>query len=181
MSKEHVNRADGSRDWMIEVRPEESGEIAAIRDVNRRAFGQEQEANIIDALRRNGGVLLSLVAASHGRIVGHILYSPVVVGEVAAAALGPMSVVPECQRHGIGTKLVELGNAHLAKSGCPLILVVGHPEFYARFGFRPARRYGIKCEWDVPDDVFMALPLDATQIPRAIGTAAYRREFSSLE
>jgi putative acetyltransferase len=166
---------------MIEIRPEESADIEAIRDVNRRAFGQDQEGNIIDALRANGGVLLSLVAASQGQIVGHLLYSPARVGDVSGAALGPMSVVPECQRHGIGTKLVQAGNEQLARSGCPLIIVVGHSEFYSRFGFKPARRYGITCEWDVPDDVFLALPLDPARMPRAIGTAVYRPEFSNVE
>lgn len=96
---------------MIEIRPEHTEDIAAIRDLNRRAFGQEHEGKIVDALRANGGVHLSLVAVDQGRVVGHIMYSPVRIGQVEGSALGPMAVEPEAQRHGIGTELVEAGKA----------------------------------------------------------------------
>ena len=87
---------------MIEIREERPDDIAAVRDVNRRAFEQEQESNIVDALRTNGGALLSLVAAVNGRVVGHIIYSPLTVAEnVNGVALGPMAVVPENQRCGL--------------------------------------------------------------------------------
>jgi putative acetyltransferase len=168
-------------DIRIDIRPEEPGDIAAIRDVNRRAFGQEQEGHIIDALRANGGALLSLVATLRDRVVGHIMYSPVRVGSVTGAALGPMAVLPERQRRGIGTKLVEAGNDRLRLSGCPLVLVLGHPTFYPRFGFRPARPSGITCAWQVPDDVFMVLILDGTRTAQAAGAAVYRPEFSTIE
>lgn len=168
-------------DDMIEIRSEEPGDIEAIRDVNRRAFGQDQEGNIVDALRANGGALLSLVATTQGRVVGHIMYSPLRVGSVHGAALGPMAVVPEEQGHGIGTKLVEVGNDHVARRGCPYIVVVGHPKFYPRFGFRPASTYGITCEWGVPGDVFMVLALDDTQMAGAVGAAEYRPEFTAVE
>lgn len=166
---------------MLEIRPEERGDIAAIRDVNRRAFGQDQEGNIVDALRANGGALLSLVATQHGRIVGHIMYSPAGVGRILGAALGPMAVVPEEQGNGIGTKLVEVGNGQLARLGYPLIVVVGHPKFYSRFGFRPASTYGVTCAWDLPDDVFMVMALDDTKMAAAAGAAVYRPEFMSVE
>ena len=168
-------------DDMIEIRSEEPEDIEAIRDVNRRAFGQDQEGNIVDALRANGGALYSLVATKQGQIIGHIMYSPLRIGSVDGAALGPMAVVPEEQGHGIGTKLVEVGNDHLARNGCPCIVVLGHPKFYPRFGFRPASAYGITCEWEVPDDVFMVLALDDTQMARAVGAAVYRPEFSTVE
>lgn len=164
---------------MIEIRPEEPGDIAAIRDVNQRAFGQDQEGNIVDALRVNGGALLSLVATRQGLVVGHIMYSPIRAGSVVGAALGPMAVVPEEKGHGIGSKLVAVGNDHLARSGCPFIVVVGHPTFYPRFGFRPASAYGITCEWDVPDEAFMVLALDEAQMPSAVGVAQYRPEFTT--
>ena len=165
---------------MIEIRPEEPRDIAEIRDVNHRAFGQHQEGNIVDRLRANGGALLSLVAVTQDRVVGHIMYSPARVGSFHGAALGPMAVLPDEQRHGIGTKLVKAGNDRLARSGCPFVVVVGHAEFYPRFGFRPASTYGITCEWDVPDDVFMALMLNDTQMAAA-GPAEFRREFSTVE
>ena len=110
---------------MIEIRPEEPGDITAIRIVNRRAFGQDLEGHIVDALRANSAAVLSLVAIRDGRVVGHIMYSPLIVGDVVGAALGPMAVLPEDQRQGIGSKLVEAGNDQLARDGCLCIAVVG--------------------------------------------------------
>src|SRR5688572_13692875 len=162
----------------IGIRDEQPGDIRAIQEVNRRAFGQEGEGNIVDALRHNDGVLLSLVATSDGHIVGHILYSPVVVGGFQGAALGPMAVHPDHQRKGIGSELVKAGNARMKEEGCPFIVVIGHPHFYPRFGFTSARPLGLTCEWDVPD-VFMVTVLDDMMTPRLSGLARWRPEFSS--
>ena len=165
----------------IEIREERQGDVAAIRDVNQLAFGQPQEGELVDALRANGGVLLSLVAISNGRIVGHILYSPIVVGgEFNGAALGPMAVHPDYQRQGIGSQLVAAGTRRLAEAGCPFVIVLGHPEFYPRFGFTPASAFGITCEWDVPGDAFMVLILDRTKSEGVSGRAHYRSEFSMV-
>jgi putative acetyltransferase len=166
---------------LIEIREERPDDAPAIREVNKRAFGQDQEGNIVDALRTNGAVSLSLVAAVNGRIVGHIMYSPITVGGViTGAALGPMAVVPEYQRQGIGSKLVEAGNEKLQDVDCPFIIVLGHPNYYPRFGFRPASMYGIECEWAVPDDVFMLLVLDEAKMQGVSGLAKYRHEFSTI-
>ena len=164
----------------IEIQEERPGDIAAIRDVNRRAFGQDQEANIVDALRSNGGSLLSLVASLNGRVVGHIMYSPITVRDVTGAALGPMAVLPEYQRQAIGTKLVETGNEKLKAVGYPFIIVVGHPDYYPRFGFTPASAHGITCEWELPDNVFMLLVLDEPRMQGVSGLAKYRDEFSTV-
>jgi len=165
---------------LIEIREEQLGDVAAIRQVNQRAFGQDQEGNIVDVLRANGAALLSLVAALDDQVVGHIMYSQLLVGEVAAAALGPMAVLPQHQRQGIGSKLVEAGNRKLKESGCPFIIVVGHPNFYPRFGFKPASTCGITCEWEMPDDVFMVLALDDSKMAGVSGLARYRPEFSTV-
>lgn len=165
---------------MIEIREETPDDVAAIREVNRRAFGQDQEGNIVDALRSNGATLLSLVATSNGRVIGHIVYSPASVGGVTGAALAPMSVLPEHQRQGIGTRLVEAGNRRLKEAGWPFIIVLGHPDYYPRFGFSPASTFGIICEWDVPDEVFMLLVLDPTKMQGVSGLARYREEFSTV-
>lgn len=165
---------------MIEIREERPDDVEAIRNVNKRAFGQEQEGNIVDALRSNRAVLLSLVATLNGRVVGHIMYSPISVGDVAGAALGPMAVLPEHQRLGIGSKLVEAGNQKLKDAGWPFIIVLGHASFYPRFGFTPASALGITCEWDVPADVFMVLILDQQKMNGVSGLAKYRQEFSSV-
>jgi putative acetyltransferase len=165
----------------IAIREESAGDVAAIRDLNTRAFGQEQEANIVDALRSNDAVRLSLVALVDGRLVGHIMYSPITIGgKVTGAALGPMAVLPEYQRRGVGSELVEGGSKRLEKDGCPFIIVLGHAEYYPRFGFRPASAHDVTCEWDVPDNVFMLLVLDEAKMRGVSGLANYRHEFSTV-
>jgi putative acetyltransferase len=128
--------------------------------------------------------LLSLVAILDERIVGHILYSPVSVRSdekiVEGAGLGPMAVLPEYQRKGIGGKLIETGNQKLREVGYPFIVVLGHPEYYPRFGFQPAGGYGIRCEWDVPEHVFMVLVMDQSKIKGLSGLTKYRQEFFSV-
>ena len=166
---------------LIEIREERPDDVAAVRDLNRRAFGQDQESNTVDELRANGAALLSLVATVNDRVVGHIMYSPLSVGgNITGAALGPMAVLPERQRQRIGSKLIEAGNQKLKNAGCPFIIVVGHADYYPRFGFRPAGEHGIKCQWDVPDDVFMLLVLDQAKMEGVSGLAKYRHEFSSV-
>ena len=165
----------------IEIREECHDDIAAVRDLNRQAFGQDQESNIVDVLRANEAALLSLVATVDDRVVGHIMYSPAVVGDnITGAALGPMAVLPEYQRQRIGSKLIKAGNRKLKDAGCPFIVVVGHADYYPRFGFRPASKYRIKCEWDVPDNAFMLLVLDQAKMESVSGLAKYRHEFSSI-
>jgi putative acetyltransferase len=165
---------------LIVIRDENSGDVQAIRDVNNCAFGRDQEGHIVEALRSNGAALLSLVAALNGRVVGHIMYSPLSVADATGAGLGPMAVLPEHQRQGIGSDLVRAGNQRLKDEGCPFIMVVGHPSFYSRFGFRLAGSNGISCEWEVPDDAFMLSVLDETKMQGVSGLAKYRPEFSTV-
>jgi putative acetyltransferase len=135
-------------------------------------------------LRTHGGILLSLVATYDGQVTGHILFSPVTAGsskkKIGGAGLGPMAVLPEYQRQDTGDKLIEFGITRLKQSGCPFIVVLGHADYYPRFGFRPAIGYGLKCEWGVPDNVFMALALDESKIRDPSGLAKYRAEFSTI-
>ena len=165
---------------MIEIREELPADVTAIRQVNNRAFEQDQEGNIVDALRSNGAALLSLVATLNGQVVGHIMYSPLSVGPLSGAALGPMAVLPEHQRQGIGSQLIEAGSRKLKEAGCPFIVVVGHADYYPRFGFKPASHHGLKCEWDVPDNVFMVLVLNPATMQGVSGLAKYRHEFSRV-
>jgi putative acetyltransferase len=166
---------------VIEIREEHLGDAVAIRDVNKRAFGQDQEGNIIDALRSNGAALLLLVATLNDRVVGHIMYSPISLGgEIMGAALGPMAVLPEHQHRGVGSKLIEVGNQKIKDQGHPFIIVLGHANYYPRFGFMFASNHGIKCEWEVPEDVFMLLVLDQEKLQGVSGVAKYRDEFSSV-
>jgi len=109
---------------LIEVREERPDDLAAVRQVHRRAFEQEQESNIIDALRTNRAALFSLVATASDRVIGHIIYRPVTIARnVKGAALGPMAVLPEHQRQGIGIRLIEAGNRKIKDGGYPFIIV----------------------------------------------------------
>jgi putative acetyltransferase len=121
------------------VRTETSADLPAICEVNRQAFGREDEARLIDALRDGGYVRASLVAEEDGRAVGHIPFTelPIVSegGTVEALALAPMAVVPDRQRHGIGSLLIQEGLRVCRDAGDTIVVVPGHPEFYPRFGF----------------------------------------------
>ena len=164
----------------MDIRDERPADVRSIRLVNRRAFGRDQEANIVDALRSNGATLLSMIAVDEDDVVGHVMYSPVTIGELTGAGLGPMAVVPEHQRQGLGSDLVTASLERLRRAACPFVVVVGHPGFYPRFGFKPASLYGISCEWPVPDEVFMINVLDPLHMPTVRGMARYRPEFSNV-
>jgi len=112
-------------------------------------------------------------------VVGHIVFSPLKVASVEGAALGPMAVLPAHQRNGIGSRLVERGLERLRAGGCPFVVVIGHADFYPRFGFRPARDYGLACAWDVPAEAFMVNVLNPGIADRLTGVAEYRAEFAT--
>jgi len=167
----------------IKIRGEIFGDLDAIRTINEQAFGQLQEANIVDRLRTNCDGLLSLVALQDEKIIGHILFSPVTIegsfGMLKGMGLAPMAVLPEVHRQGVGTKLAKAGIEILKTSGCPFMIVLGHPEYYPRFGFEPASRYKIKSQWEgVPDRALMILWLDKTMMNHVSGVAKYRDEFN---
>ncbi len=166
---------------LIEIREEQAADIDGVREVNRQAFDQEQEGRIVDAIRDAGAVALALVAVSDGAVVGHILFSPLTVGTEAGAALGPMAVRPAYQRQGIGSQLVVHGLERLREQRCPFVVVIGHPEFYPRFGFAPAAALGLTCDWEVPAEAFMVNILNAAMGDRLRGRAQYRAEFSTID
>jgi putative acetyltransferase len=168
---------------MIIVREEAATDIDAVREINELAFDQPGEAILVDKLRERCADILSLVAVQDGQVVGHIFFSPVVIesgtgtGSDMGSGLGPMAVRPEYQNQGIGTALVREGLARLEGQGCGFVVVLGHPRYYPRFGFVRAGRYGVSCEWDVPDEVFMIQVFGETILS---GLARYRPEFSDL-
>jgi putative acetyltransferase len=161
---------------------EKKDDIPSIRRLNEIAFGQKAEANLVDALRQRGAITLSLVALEGDRIVGHILFSPVTIEQesstIKAVELGPMAVLPEYQNKGIGSQLVKHGIEELKNQGVDLIVVLGHPAFYPRFGFVPASTYSLRCEYDVPDEVFMAFVINEEAARGIKGTVHYQSEFS---
>ncbi len=165
------------------IRPEQPDDINDIRDINKKAFGQAQEANIVDNIRRNCDDILSLVAIDKDKLVGHILFSPVTIEDdkkkVIGMGLAPMAVLPEFQRQGIGSQLINRGIEELRKTKCPFIIVLGHEDYYPGFGFEPASRFGIKCQWEgIPDNAFMILWLDKSVMNQTSGVAKYRSEFN---
>ena len=167
---------------MITIRQEQPQDLKTIREVNRRAFGQTQEADLVDKLRQNCHELLSLVALRQNEVVGHILFTPVTIENAARTVQGmglaPMAVLPEYQRQGIGSKLVRSGIEQLKKRQCPFIIVLGHAEYYPKFDFEPASRFGIRSEWQVEDGVFMILLLNESEMQGISGVARYLPEFA---
>ncbi|HUU46152.1 MAG TPA: N-acetyltransferase [Acidobacteriota bacterium] len=164
------------------IRRETPADNDAVRRVNNEAFGQPNEADLVEALRTRGALTLSLVAERDGIIVGHILFTPATIesegSTIKTTTLAPMSVLPEYQNLGIGSDLVRSALAECRGLGHRAAFVLGHPDYYPRFGFVPSKsRYGIDCEFEVPDDVFMALELVPGALEGIRGTMKYQPEF----
>ena len=164
---------------MIVIREETPEDIADIHRINEAAFEAPEEAKIVDTLRENCPNILSLVAEENTAVVGHILFSPVAEQSVDGMGLAPMAVTPEKQCQGIGSMLVHEGLNILKNRGCPYVIVLGHPEFYPRFGFEPASKHGLRSQWDgVPDEAFMIIVWDQETVEGMSGVVSYRDEFS---
>ena len=161
------------------IRIERPEDASAVRSVNVESFSGEIEARLIERLHAANAVTLSLVAEVEGEIVGHLLFSPVTIDRThAAVGLGPMAVIPANQGQGIGTLLLREGLKLLKGLGHAAVVVVGHADYYPRFGFVPARRFGLSCEFEVPEESFMALELRAGVLARRGGLVRYRPEFA---
>jgi putative acetyltransferase len=172
---------------MITVRAEIVEDIPAVRQVNESAFGQPNEAALVDVLRAAAHPYISLVAEKDGQVVGHIFFSPVTIeaeNEVEDSAslilgLAPMAVLPEYQKQGIGSQLVREGLRECLRIGCEAVVVLGHPEYYPRFGFAPASQKGLRCEYAVPDEAFMVAELKPDALSKP-GLVRYRPEFAAV-
>jgi len=160
------------------VRAEVESNHDAVAEILGEAFGGPLEASLVTRLRGAPGSI-SLVAADEATAVGHILFTAAgIVGKpVRVAGLGPMAVIPPRQRQGVGAKLVRRGLDECRRAGYEAVVVVGHPEYYPRFGFRRASVFGLRCEFDVPDDVFMAMELNPGALSGG-GELRYAPEFS---
>jgi len=165
------------------VRAEQPQDTDAVREINTLAFGGTLEARLVDALRGAAGAI-SLVATTDGRAVGHILFTPITIDPPsttkAVAGLAPMAVHPEFQRAGIGTRLVRAGLEECRRHGYAAIVVVGHPEYYPRFGFVQGHTKNLACEFEVPPEVFMVLELEAGALDGCRGVIRYRPEFAAF-
>lgn len=168
----------------MEIRHERPQDISAIRKVNEAAFETGTESDLVDALRDKKAHVISMVAEKEDRIIGHILFSPVTLTaeglEVTLLGLAPMAVLPEYQNQGIGSKLVENGLEESRRKGYPAVVVLGHPDYYPRFGFVPSQKYNISTEYDVPPEVFMVLELQSGALSGLSGIANYHGAFAEL-
>lgn len=161
------------------VREEQPGDRDQIRKVNEAAFGRADEADLIDGLRLEGVVLLSLVAELEGKIIGHILFSRMNVetgqGSVEAVSLAPMAVLPEHQSRHVGSQLVRRGLDDLRQRGERIVIVLGHEEYYPRFGFTPEKAQHLASPF--PPEAFMALELSEDALAGVQGVVQYPSAF----
>jgi len=159
----------------LSIRDEQPRDRDRVRTVNESAFGRSDEADLIERLRLEGAVLLSLVAEVDGQIVGHILFSRMTVetagGPVAAVSLAPMAVLQGHQGYGVGTQLVRDGLAKLRDRGERVVIVLGHKEYYPRFGFSPEKARCLTSPF--PPDAFMALELSDGALEGVQGFVRY--------
>lgn len=165
------------------IRAEKSEDIQAIHSLNRQAFGQEDEALLVQRIRESPGFIpeLSLAAVKNSRLVGHILFSRIHIQtprrDVAALSLAPMAVLPEFQNQGIGSELVREGLKKCREMDHKIVVVIGHPRFYPRFGFLPARKKGLDLDFPVPDEGFMVCELAPGALEGVAGKVVYPPAF----
>ena len=170
----------------IQIRPEHKNDISAISTLNDMAFGQEAEGNLIVKLRKNKNFVkeLSLVACMGNEIIGHILFSKIMIKndteEFESLALAPMAVIPEFQGLGIGSQLINKGLQKATKLGYKSVVVLGHENYYPRFNFTPAIQFQITCPFQVPDVNFMAIELQKGNLDSVLGCVVYPKEFKDL-
>jgi putative acetyltransferase len=171
---------------VLTIRPEQPADHKGVFQVNQLAFGQPDEARLVEALRRSPAFIpeLSLVAVEDGRVVGHILFSRIAVRSVTAThdalALAPMAVLPEHQRKGVGSSLVRRGLEAARGLGHGVVVVVGHPEYYPRFGFIPGEPRGIRPPFEVSPGAFMVLELQPGGLAGVCGEVQYPRDFAQV-
>ena len=167
----------------VKIRREERDDYNEIRIINELAFNQKNEGKLLDDLRKKSDFnnLLSLVAETKGRIVGHILFYPIKIKnekeEFIVLSLAPMAVHPDYQNKGIGIKLVKEGLEAAKETGYNSVIVVGHPNYYPRFGFSPASKWNIKLPIECPDDVFLAIELKKDSLKNVSGLVEFPKEY----
>jgi putative acetyltransferase len=168
------------------IRREVPDDYTAIREVHVAAFGQDNEARLVEELRACSGFdgRLSLVAERDGRVIGHVLFSPITIrgecGAIAALVLAPLAVLPAHQNSGVGSRLVRRGLKACRGLGHGLVIVVGHPDFYRRFGFRRARSRGLTLPFDAPDDAFLLWEATPDEPRDIAGTVEFPPAFDNV-
>jgi len=168
---------------VIEIRPEKPEDIPAIRHVHQQAFQPRlNEAHLVELLRQANKTPISLVALSERQLVGHLLCSPITFvpaqPTIRSLGLGPIGVLPEFQKQGIGSKLIMQGLKDCRQSGYDLVVVLGDPHFYSRFGFSRAKDHQLGNEYNA-DDEFMVMELRAGVLRGVKGMVKYQPEFKT--
>lgn len=171
----------------ILIRPETAADHAPIFQLHALAFGQENEGKLVDLLRQDDCYVpeLSLVAVLKDKVIGHILFTRIhIVGKAGqktnSLALAPMGVLPQYQKSGIGGKLIHAGLAKAKELGHLSIIVLGHKDYYPRFGFEPAEKWAIGTHYEVPSEYFMGLELFPGSLSEAQGIVEYSAPFSQI-
>ena len=169
---------------LMNIRKEKDSDKEKIWKVNAEAFETGAEANLVNALRDSGISFISLVAVEGEEIVGHILFTAVeLIGDdsgLKIIGLAPMAVLPKFQKKGIGSQLVKTGIEHCSNQGYDAVVVLGHPEYFPKFGFVPSVKYGIKSEYDAPDEAFMVFELKKNSLKDKSGIIKYHTAFDSI-
>lgn len=173
----------------ITIRKEESFDHNWVIELTEKAFetleiSDHNEGKLVDKLRKAPTFIeeLSLVAELDGQVVGHILFTPIIIDngqqQFRSLVLAPVSVLPEFQKRGIGGQLIRAGHQKAIELGFQSVILIGHPEYYPRFGYRPASTWGIKTHYELPsDDVFMAVELIEGALSNVSGMVIFPPEF----
>lgn len=162
------------------IRPETEADFPAIADLVTAAFGQPDEAYLIARLRADEDLTLGLVAEIGGEVVGHITFSPMIIeGEekFEALALAPMAVAPAHQKSGIGSALIREGLKLMGEMGHGRIIVLGHADYYPKFGFAQCDQWGITAPFDYPPEALMAQALTPGALDHCAGVCTWAKAF----
>jgi len=165
------------------IRTEKENDRTAVFAVNVSAFETPSEAALVEVLREQARPVVSLVAEDNGNIVGHIMFTPVFLSgypDLNVMGLAPLAVAPEHQGKGAGSALVRAGLEQCRQLGFVAVVVLGHPDYYPRFGFSPSSRFGIDSDYDVPEEVFMALELEPEALMGKNGRVKYHAAFRNV-
>ena len=171
----------------VTIREETEPDFSDVYEVNKSAFGQDNEARLVELLRNSNAFIpgLSLVAIIDNKIVGHILFTRVRINDgngntYGSLALAPMAVNPQLQNQGIGGQLIRYGLVKARELGHNSVIVLGHEHYYPKFGFEPAIKWKIRAPYDVPSNVFMGIELVTGALQNINGTVEYPKEFDSI-
>ena len=167
------------------IRSEQKTDYEAIKHVNDLAFNRLEEGRLVENLRQlpEFDARLSIIAEIDGKIVGHVLFFPIHIqgnesGDYACLSLGPIAVIPKYQNQGIGGQLIEAGHATALKLGYKSVVLLGHPGYYPRFGYQPAKRWNLTNPWGFTEEPWMAIELVENSLDGKGGLAVYPEAFN---